>query len=72
MEFEIDGQKMKKIIIGETVIYESYGETKPMPQSVITEDTPRQVEIDFAEYVISTEDRIAALENKINTLTGGN
>jgi DNA-directed RNA polymerase subunit L len=39
---------------------------------VVVADMPSQIEVEFAEYVIATEDRIAELENKINTLTGGN
>ena len=33
---------------------------------IVIEDKPSQVEIDFAEYVLATEDRIAQLESKIN------
>lgn len=35
-------------------------------ETIIAEDKPSQTEIEFAEYVLATEDRIAQLEIKIN------
>ena len=37
-----------------------------LSKPTITENKPTQTEIEFAEYVLATEDRIALLESKIN------
>lgn len=45
-------------------------EKKQELEYTVIEDTPTQSEINFAEYVLATEDRIESLQIEIKTLNG--
>lgn len=55
INFHLEKDKDGNVIVVDNIV-----------QPTIVEEKPSQTEIDFAQYVLDTEDRITKLENKIN------